>query len=169
VRVLVSDASILIELAKWSLLQALFALPFEFAVPDALYEDELIDLGDLDREQLKGLGLRVESLDPVGMARAVAYQTARPKFTFHDCLAVTLAVTNDWPLLTGDRRMRALAEEEHLEVHGVPWIIVRFAEHRIVDRPTLANALRGMLEDPRTRLPQAEINKRLALVTAEDA
>jgi hypothetical protein len=48
VRVLVSDASILIELAKWSLLEALFNLPFEFAVPDALYEDDLIDLGEID-------------------------------------------------------------------------------------------------------------------------
>ncbi len=91
-RVLVSDASILIELAKWSLLEALFKLPFEFAVPDALYEDELIDLGEIDREQLKGLGLRVESLDAEGMAQAVSYQTAQPKLTLHDCLAVTLAI-----------------------------------------------------------------------------
>lgn len=166
-RVLVSDASILIELAKWSLLEALFKLPFEFAVPDALYEDELIDLGEIDREQLKGLGLRVESLDAEGMARAVSYQTARPKLTLHDCLAVTLAVTNDWPLLTGDKRMRALAIDEHLEVHGVLWVIDRFAEHRIVRKPTLAKALRGMLDDPRTRLPNAEINKRLALFTAK--
>ncbi|MEW6133712.1 MAG: hypothetical protein AB1591_11210, partial [Pseudomonadota bacterium] len=71
------------------------------------------------------------------------------------------------PLLTGDKRMRALADEEHLEVHGVLWVIDRFAEHRIVRKPTLAKALRGMLDDPRTRLPHAEINKRLALFTAK--
>jgi predicted nucleic acid-binding protein len=167
VRVLVSDASILIDLAKWSLLEALFELPFEFAVPDALFEDELIDLGEVDRDRLMALGLRVESLNAEGMARAVAYQTAQPKLTLHDCLAVTLAVTNDWPLLTGDKRMRALADEEHLEVHGVLWVIDRFAEHRIVRKPTLAKALRGMLDDPRTRLPHVEINKRLALFTAK--
>lgn len=76
-------------------------------------------------------------------------------------------MTNDWPLLTGDKRMRALADEEHLEVYGVLWVIDRFAEHRIVRKPTLAKALRGMLDDPRTRLPNAEINKRLALFTAK--
>lgn len=166
-RVLVSDASILIELAKWSVLEALFQLPFEFAVSDALYEDELIDLGEIDRERLKALGLRVESLDAEGMARAISYQTAQPKLTLHDCLAVTLAVKNDWPLLTGDKRMRALAIDEHLEVHGVLWVIDRFAEYRTVRKPTLAKALRGMLDDPRTRLPHAEINKRLALFTAK--
>lgn len=163
-RVLVSDASILIELAKWSLLEALFELPFEFAVPDALFENELIDLGDVDRDRLMVLGLRVESLDAEGMARAVAYQTAKPKLTLHDCLAVTLAVINDWPLLTGDRRMRALADEEDVEVHGVLWVIDRFAEHRIVRKPTLVKALRGMLDDPRTRLPHAEIRRRLEVL-----
>lgn len=162
-RVLVSDASILIELAKWSLLRALFELPFEFAVPDALYEDELIDLGEVDREQLRELGLRVESLDAEGMSRAVAYQTARPKLTLHDCLALTLAVTNDWSLLTGDKRMRALADDEHIEVHGVLWVIDRFMEHRIVHSSALAKALRGMLADHRSRIPHAEINRRLAL------
>lgn len=164
-QVLVSDASILIELAKWVLLEALFKLPFEFAVPDALYEDELIDLGELDRKQLRSLGLRVESLDADGMARAVAYQSARPKLSFHDCLAVSLAVVNDWPLLTGDKRMRALANEERVEVHGVLWVIDQFAEHRVVRKPMLASALRGMLDDPQTRLPHVEINKRLAILT----
>lgn len=165
-RVLVSDASILIELSKWSLLEALFALPFEFAVPDALYEDELIDLGEIDRKQLKALGLRVESLDSAGMARALSYRTARPKLTLHDCLAVTLAVTNDWALLTGDKRMRALAEEERIEVHGVLWVIDLFAKHRILGNARLAAALRGMLDDPRTRMPHAEIRRRLEVLNS---
>jgi len=166
VRVLVSDASILIDLAKWSLLEDLFKLPFEFAIPDALYDDELIDLGGIDRAELKGLGLRVETLDPDGMAQAVAYQAAKPKLTIHDCFAVTLAVTNDWPLLTGDKRMRTLAEQEQVEVHGILWLIDRFAEHRIVRKVVLANTLKGMLEDPRTHVPHAEIKKRLAQFAA---
>jgi hypothetical protein len=167
VPVLVSDASILIELGKWSLLTALFALPFEFAVPDGLYEEELIDLGEVDRGQLKGLGLRVESLDPAGMARALAYQAARRKLTLHDCLAVTLAATHDWALLTGDKRMRALAEAEGIEVHGVLWIVDRFAEHCVVGDAALAKALRGMLEDPRTHMPHAEIRRRLEALVAK--
>lgn len=164
-RVLVSDASILIDLAKWSLLEDLFRLPFEFAIPDALYDDELIDLGTIDREQLKALGLRIEHLDPDGMAKAIAYQMARPKLTFHDCLAVTLAVDNDWPLLTGDKRMRTLAEEEHVEVHGLLWLIDRYTEYGVVQQPVIVRALKGMLEDPRTRVPHAEIKKRLAQLT----
>jgi predicted nucleic acid-binding protein len=161
VRVLVSDASILIELAKWSLLEDLFKLPIEFVVPDALYEDELIDLGKIDRKQLTALGLRIESLHAEGVAQALSYQKAKPKLTLHDCFVVTLAVTNDWALLTGDKRLRALADEVHVEVHGVLWVIDQLAEHRIVRQPTLAKALRGMLDDPRTHVPTAEIRRRL--------
>ncbi|CAI8820434.1 PIN domain-containing protein [Methylococcus capsulatus] len=160
-RVLVSDASILIELANWSLLEDIFQLPFEFAVPDALYEDELLDLGAVHREQLKRLGLRVEALDPAGMTQALAYRLAKPKLTIHDCFAVTLAVTHGWPLLTGDKRMRALAEEECVEVHGVLWVIDTLAEYAVVDDCRLVAILNGMLEAPRTHLPHAEIHKRL--------
>jgi predicted nucleic acid-binding protein len=161
VRVLVSDASILIELAKWSLLKDLFKLPFEFAVPDALYEDELIDLGEIDRSELIALGLRIESLDAAGVAQALGYQRRRPKLTVHDCFAVTLAVTNAWVLLTGDKRMRALADEEHVEAHGVLWVLDQLAVHRIVRKSTIAKVLRGMLDDPRTHVPAAEIRRRL--------
>lgn len=160
-RVLVSDSSILIELSRWSLLEAIFRLPFEFAVPDALFEEELIDLGDTDREHLRRLGLRVESLDEAGMARAVRYQLAKPKLTFHDCLAVTLAVTNDWPLLSGDRRMRTLADNEGVQTYGVLWLIDHLNERRLVPTEDLLAALQGMLADPRSHLPPAELRRRI--------
>jgi len=157
----VRDAPILIELANWSLLEDIFQLPLEFAVPDALYEDELLDLSAVHRERLKRLGLRVEVLDPAGMAQALAYRSAKPKLTIHDCFAVTLAVTHGWPLLTGDKRMRALAEEERVEVHGVLWVIDALAEYAVVNGSRLGAVLRGMLDAPRTHLPHAEIHKRL--------
>jgi predicted nucleic acid-binding protein len=168
VRVLVSDASVLIELSRWSLLDVMFRLPYEFAVPDALYEDELIDLGRYDRESLKAAGMRVESLDPNGLERALWYQQARPKLTLHDCFAITLAVTQGWSLLTGDRRMRALAEQEQVEVHGVLWLIDQFGEQGVVPRATLIDTLQAMRADPRSHLPLAEIDRRLRSLASGD-
>ena len=40
-QVLVSDTSVLVDLERGSLLKASFSLPFQFAVPDLLYEREL--------------------------------------------------------------------------------------------------------------------------------
>ena len=42
-RILVSDSSALIEFSKRGLLDKVFRLPFEFVVPDLLFEEELID------------------------------------------------------------------------------------------------------------------------------
>ena len=43
-KVLVSDSSILIEISKRRLLRKMFDLELEFAVPDLLFGEELIDL-----------------------------------------------------------------------------------------------------------------------------
>ena len=59
-KVLVSDSSILIEFAKRDLLDKMFDLEFEFAVPDMLFHEELIDLGSFSRQDLLDYGLRVE-------------------------------------------------------------------------------------------------------------
>ncbi len=54
--ILVSDTSVLIDLERGNLLEAIFALPHEFAVPDVLYDREMRgEWGD----QLTGFGLRV--------------------------------------------------------------------------------------------------------------
>ena len=62
-KILVSDSSVLIELSKRQLLARMFELHFQFAVPDLLFEEELIDLGLYSRQDLLGLGLQVEALD----------------------------------------------------------------------------------------------------------
>ncbi len=167
-RVLVSDASVLIELSKWSLLEAIFALPCEFAVPDILYEDELLDLHGLTREDLVRLGLRVEHLDPKGMEKAAGYQKRCPQLTLHDCFAITLSAINEWPLLSSDKRMRQTAEAESVEVLGVFWVIDQLEAEGVVSNKTLAEALAVMLEDPRTRLPASEIRKRLNRMRGND-
>ncbi len=69
VRILVSDSSVLIEFSKRSLLAEMFRLPFEFVVPDLLFEEELIDLGQYSRDDLVSFGLGVEALDPIGVTR----------------------------------------------------------------------------------------------------
>ena len=77
-KVLVSDSSILIEFSKRELLNRMFHLEFQFAVPDLLFHEELIDLGAYTRQDLLGIGLRVESLDAEGVETAIAYQSERP-------------------------------------------------------------------------------------------
>lgn len=92
--VLVCDASILLQLARGALSQAIFTLPFRFAIPDALYQDSSLDLGELDCAALTRLGFRTESLNDQGLAQALTYQVARLS------LRSTIASPSPWPSAT---------------------------------------------------------------------
>ena len=99
-KVLVSDSSILIEFSKRELLDKMFHLELQFAVPDLLFHEELIDLGAYSRQDLLDFGLRVESLDAEGVEAAIAYQSERPALSLVDSFALAVAAQRGWNLLT---------------------------------------------------------------------
>ncbi|MYA66665.1 MAG: hypothetical protein F4Y22_05275 [Gammaproteobacteria bacterium] len=156
--VLVSDTSVLIDLERGSFLEHVFRLPFEFAVPDLLYEYELKDHGG---PMLIDMGLRVEELDGVEVALALAYRRERRSLSLPDSFALALSRTRSWMLLSGDRSLRALADEKMVECHGVLWLLDQLHEHRILDAKAMTGGLQRIAEHPRCRLPQKEIQDRL--------
>ncbi len=156
--VLVSDTSVLIDLERGWFLEPVFSLPFEFAVPDLLFERELRDHGG---SALIDMGLRVEELDSTTATLAFDYRRARRHLSLPNTFALALSKANAWALLSGDAALRDLAREEKVECHGVLWLIDRLHEHQVLDQATLAHGLRHIAEHPRCRLPQAEIRARL--------
>ena len=157
-KVLVSDTSVLIDLDRGSLVEPIFRLSFEFTVPDLLYERELREHGG---PEFVRLGLRVEQLDGDGVSRALGYLRKRRSLSVPDSFALALAKTNGWMLLTGDRRLRELAEEEDVRCHGVLWLLDRMFEHGVTDQEDLYVGLGKIAAHPRCRLPKPEIRKRL--------
>ena len=86
--ILVSDTSVLIDLERGGFLEAIFALPHGFAVPDVLYHREL--RGELGGRLVR-LGLRVEEVSAQGVAGAIRYRQQRPTLSVTDSLALALA------------------------------------------------------------------------------
>ena len=158
-----SDTSVLIDLDRGSLVEPTFRLPFEFTVPDLLYERELKAHGGPD---LIRLGLRVEELDGDEVSIALGYLRRRRSLSLPDSFALTLAKTNAWTLLSGDRGLRELAEDEGVACHGVLWLLDRIFEHRVIDRSELYAGLDKIAAHPRCRLPRAEVRKRLLSYSA---
>ena len=157
-KILVSDTSVLIDLDRGTLVEATFRLPFEFTVPDLLYERELREHGG---PEFVRMGLRVEELDGDGVALALGYLRKRRSLSLPDSFALALAKTNAWRLLSGDRELRELAEEEEVRCHGVLWLLDRMFEHRVIDHQDLRAGLGRIAAHPRCRLPKSEIRKRL--------
>ena len=160
-KVLVSDSSILIEFSKRELLDKIFQLKFEFAVPDLLFHEELIDLGSHTRQDLLGLGLRVEALDATGVEVAIAYQSERPALSLVDSFALALASQQGWILLTEDRTMRSVAESKGIAHLDALWIIDNLLDVGILSAPQVVAALETMHDDPRCPVPKPELTVRI--------
>ena len=157
-KVLVSDTSVLIDLERGALLGTSFALPFEFAVPDLLYRQELAEHGG---PALLKLGLRIEDLDGDGVSLALRYRQADRSLSLPDSFALALAQRHSWTLLSGDGGLRELARSEGVSCHGVLWLTDQLFERGAVSGNDLHASLRKIASHPRCRLPTNEVRKRL--------
>ena len=76
-RVVISDSSVLIDLAKARLIENTLALPYEFVIPDVIFADELIDLRHYKKEQLLELGFKIGSLKGEEVETVFEYEIIR--------------------------------------------------------------------------------------------
>lgn len=158
--VLVSDTSVLVDLERGSFLEAVFALPFEIAVPDILFRREL--QGEIG-ERLVRFGLQVLELDESGVTLALNYRQRDSKLSLPDTFALALAKTRQFVLLTGDASLRGLAEAEEVECHGVLWVLDQMFSKKAASPADLHAGLSAIAKHPRCRLPKHEIASRLTV------
>jgi predicted nucleic acid-binding protein len=156
--VLVSDTSVIIDLERGEILESVFKLNYEFVVPDLLFEEELKPYGG---DRLLKLGLQVAELDGAGVGRAIQRRQKTPSLSLPDVFALTLARENGWVLLTGDGSLRALADAESLECHGVLWVFDELEVADLLEAESLHTSLSKIIAHERCRLPKKEVNIRL--------
>jgi len=155
---LVSDTSVLVDLDRGGLLDALFRLPSPICVPDLLFASEL---EAWKGSHLKALGLQVFDLDAVGVSMAQEYARASGKISTPDAFALALARLRRWTLLTGDRLLREMAESEGVGCHGLLWVLDEMEAHGVAEASSLLRALEGIVAHRRVRLPREEVRIRL--------
>lgn len=157
-RIVVSDSSCLIDLRKVSLLDALLRLPFEFLIPDALFEDELVKFTAAQKKALLRGGLKVIELPGERVLRAQAVIRESPRLSVNDGFAFALAENHPGCiLLSGDGELRDLATRHQMEVHGVLWVIHEIHRNQIETAQTLLAALKVFSADSTVRLPKRDI------------
>lgn len=163
--VLVSDTSVVIDLERAGLIERIFALPYCFVVPDALYENEIKDYGG---ERLLALGLQVRSLTGQQLTEAQRLRTLERRISIHDSYALSLAKAEAAILLAGDAAMRRLAEAEEVRCHGVLWVFDQFEERRVVVAAVLHEGLTRVIAHPRCWLPREAVGQRLKRYAAPE-
>lgn len=112
---LISDANILIDMEAGDLMEKLFQLPMQFAMPDTLYWEEI----EPGAPRLEDQGLRI--LEVTGEYVRYAAELPDKHGTApnpNDYLALALAKQEGCPLLTGDQDLKAAAQAEDVPVMG---------------------------------------------------
>ena len=115
----ISDANIFIDLEVCGVLSKMFELPYEFAVPDILYMEEL----EAQHSDLPGYGLKIKRLESQSIAYAMELRTQYNGPSDNDFFAFVLAKQETCPLITGDAQLRRVAVAEGVELKGTIWIV----------------------------------------------
>jgi predicted nucleic acid-binding protein len=157
-RIIVSDSSCLIDLRKVSLLETCLKLPYEFLIPDTLFEEELLKFTPTQKRDLLRWGLKVIDLPGERVLRAQQVVRTNPRLSVHDAFAFVLAEGSPGSiLLTGDGVLRALSDQQKIEVHGVLWILDELHRCSLARAELILLALREFATDPTVRLPRREV------------
>ena|SRR3989338_7861718 len=153
---IISDASVLIDIECGELTSAMFSLPWQFAVPDILFFEELsehhahlIDFG-LINKTMRG--------ELISEAYNLRQQYAKP--SMNDLLALILAKHEQCQLLTGDKALRKVAVQFNVEVHGTLWLVGEMLYHKKITLGVARVAFQKM-KDAGSRLPWNEVEKML--------
>ena len=164
-RLLISDANILIDMEAGALTETLFRLPMQFGIPDLLYYEE-IEEGSPGLDQL-GLQIMEVSGDFVKYAAALPrqYNPMLPakhgaKPSHNDYLALALAKQESCTLLTGDANLRIVASKESVTVMGTIGLLCAMVENQLLTVDDALKALHKMKEGKR-RLPWPDAEKML--------
>jgi hypothetical protein len=157
-KIVVSDLSVVRDLAEVKLIGPIIGLPFEFVIPDVILARDLVDLCTHSAADLLRLGFVEGALDGAETRCARDYFLQhRRRLGFCDCLAWRLAEVHQAILLTGDANLGAIAAAVDVEVRGILWTVEMMAKHKISNGKILAEALDRLGSDPQGRLPEAEI------------
>ena len=154
----VADANVLFDLCNGRVLTSLSALPYRFIVPDAVFAE----LDPPLRNMVQGLGFEVSGLEAETVLEIYVLRPEHPRLSVADLFALFVARDRQAMLLTGDGRLKRLAEAWELTVHGTLWVLDELYAQQALNAQDAWAALERILALG-GRLPASECQKRWLL------
>ena len=154
----VADANILFDLRNGRILMDIGALPYQFLVPDAVWAELDTPL----RSMVQRLGFEIGTLEAKAVSEIYALRPGHPQLSVADLFALLVARDRQAVLLTGDIRLKKLAEIRGLVVHGTLWVLDELFERQALNAQGALIALERILALG-GRLPSSECQKRRIL------
>jgi predicted nucleic acid-binding protein len=124
-----------------------------FYIPDLL----VIELKRPSADHLTRVGLVVYTLTGEQLIEIVELRGTYSALSLPDIATFVMAQALSIGLLTGERRLRELAQVAGIEVHGTLWLLGELLRHGFINHAQACAALQAMLHAGR-RLPKTEVS-----------
>lgn len=161
-RIVINDASCLIDLHKGGILRAMLQLPYQFQVALPVRVNELLTIPPEDWAFLAAGGLTTVDLPGEAVAEVEVLRTNHGALSAEDCFSLVLARrTQGSLLLTGDGALRRVATVYKVPVHGVLWVVDELMRVGLSDPATLRACLENWRDDTMVWLPVGEVTTRI--------
>ena len=163
--VIINDTNIWIDLKLTNIIEKVFLLPYELAVPDILYNDEL---KDMDGELLEANGIKIIEMTNDEVVETAERSGMTNRVSFNDLTTLVVAKSRGYILVTGDGNLRKIAKSENVELRGTIWLIDEMVSNNILDIGEAALICKKLLQLKR-RIPKEELQLRIKRWTEEVA
>jgi predicted nucleic acid-binding protein len=152
---LVTDSNIWTDLNNGSILDIIVKLPYKFITSDFVAGDMHISIW----KKLDSLGIEAYVIGSDQILEISIIKQKPTSCSIPDLAAYVLAKELDAILLSGDKALRVMAENNNIEVHGVLWVLDQLVDAKILPGRQAATALEKMLVH-NAYLPLDECNLR---------
>jgi predicted nucleic acid-binding protein len=163
VKIVIQDASVLIDMADGDLLDAWFGLGFDLRTTSLVWREVNRKNQKLKLKRYVDAGrFSIESVGAEALTEIVQLQAAlSSRVSLEDASALLFAGQLNSILLTGDRRLRQSAEERGIETHGLLWVFDTLVARGALLPEVAAERLQKLVESGTSRLPLKECELRV--------
>lgn len=147
---LFADTNILIDSLKLDIYRDFLAIDDDVYMESSMLEDEVL-APPTYADELRSLGLKTTDMTDEEFVLAVETRELHHKLSFYDCVAYAVAKTRGWTLVTGDNRLRKLAQKNGIKVHGIVWVIQKCD----LNDARMKNILDTIRSDNTIRIPES--------------
>ena len=159
--IVISDANILFDLLTSELMEAFCRLPFQRWTSDFILQE----IRDPNQKQIvdniienNELHIRESTFEEIITIKS--FQERYKPLSISDCSVWLMAKEMNARLLSGDRKLRIVAEADGIEVSGILFVFDKLIENGIIDFQTAVDKLKYLMS-VNNRLPEAECAEKL--------
>lgn len=159
-KIVVNDASILIDLFKIDLSDEFFRLPFEMHTTDLVSSEITDENAKRFQRYIENKMIQIRSFSYDEWKKVLEIKTDNPPLSLADCSCFWLCKQLSATLLTSDGKLRRSASEKDIPVHGILWVFDQLISQNEITIRKAEKKLNAIME-VNPRLPREECRKRL--------